>query len=62
MARAASTRWRISAELDAVILAAQFFVRYGRHFDVQVDPIKQRSADFAQIALDDRARAAAFTR
>jgi len=33
-----------------------------RHFDVHIDAIQQRSADLAQIALDDRARAAALPR
>ena len=45
-----------------MVLAAQFFVSDGRNFDVQIDAIEQRSAHFAQVALDDRAGAAAFAR
>ena len=44
----------------STILAAKFFVRHGRHLDVQIDPIKQRAAQLAEIALDHRAGAATF--
>jgi len=34
--------------------------RRGRHFDVDIDAVKQRAADLAQIPLDDGRRAAAL--
>lgn len=46
----------------AVALAAELLVRHGGNFDVQIDPIQQRSADFSEVALDDAGRAAAFAR
>jgi hypothetical protein len=45
-----------------VILGTQFFVGHRRYLDVQVDPIEQWPANFAQVALDDRAGAAALVR
>jgi hypothetical protein len=41
---------------------AQFFVGYGRDFDLNIDAVQQRSADFSQIALNDGGGAAAFAR
>jgi len=43
-------------------VAAQLLIRNGGNFDVNVDPVKQRPADFAQVPLDDAGRTAAFTR
>jgi hypothetical protein len=39
---------------------AQLFIWRGRHFDVDIDAVKQRAADLAQIPLDDGRRAAAL--
>ncbi len=47
---------------SAVSVAAHFLVRHGGHFDVQVDAVQQRPADLAEVALDDRRRAAALAR
>ena len=46
----------------AMILAAQFLVCHCWNFYVKIDAVEQRSAHFAQVALNDRASAAAFAR
>ena len=46
----------------AGLLPAHLLVSHGRHFDVQVDAIEQRPADFAEVALNDAAGATAFVR
>jgi len=45
-----------------VAAPAQLFVRHSGHFDVQVDPVQQRTADLRQVSLNDRSRAPAFPR
>ncbi len=42
--------------------AAQLLIRHCGHFDVQIDAVKQRTADLPQITLNDPAGAAAFPR
>lgn len=44
----------------AVSFVGQFFVGDGRNFDMDVDPVEQRSADFPHVALDLRNRAMTF--
>jgi hypothetical protein len=44
----------------AVALAAQFLIRDRGNFDVQVDAVEQRTADFPEIALNNGSGAAAF--
>ena len=46
----------------APLVAAQLLIRHRRHFDMDIDAIQQRSADLAEIALDDGGRAPALSR
>lgn len=41
--------------------SGQFLERHGRHLDLQVDPIDQRTADLTHISFDLRRRAVAIT-
>ena len=41
---------------------AKIFVRHGRNFDVQVDPVEHRPTDLGQIPLDDPRRTPALPR
>jgi len=45
---------------DAFVLPAQFLIRNRGNFDVQIDSVEQRAADFPQVALNQAARASAF--
>ena len=45
---------------DARRMVAQFLIRDSRNLDMQIDAIKQRSADLGEIALNNAGRAAAF--
>ena len=46
----------------ACVASAQFLKGNRGHFDVQIDAVEQRPADFREIPLDDAAGAAAFAR
>ena len=46
----------------AFILATQLLIGNRGNFDMQIDPVEQRSADLGQVALDDPAGTAAFAR
>lgn len=41
-------------------LAAELLVGHGGDFDVEIDTVQQRAADFGQVALDDTGCAAAL--
>ena len=47
---------------NSVILASQLLVRHGRDLDVQIDTVEQRTADLAEVTLDDAAGATALPR
>ena len=42
--------------------AAQLLIGHRRNFDMQIDPVEQRTTDLAQVSLDDRTRAATLMR
>jgi hypothetical protein len=43
-----------------LVFSAQLAVRHRRDFDVKIDPVEQRPADSAEIALNQSARTSAF--
>ena len=45
---------------NAGVLGAKLLKWHGGHFDMQIDPVQQRTADLAEVALDDPAGAAAL--
>lgn len=44
----------------AVRFAAQLLIGHGRHFDMKIDAVEQRTAYFRKIALNDAGGTAAF--